>query len=173
MKYPFIEILSNGIRTWRTQPSIRLPLILTLAQSGSEAYDLSSAAWKVWQVISQSIESDRLDEELKRQFCDLLGQSYNSPLSLTVAAGVLFLPALLKFMNIMSGKLTKNSSYIIFFCLVSKEQATEDNHPMLLSCGHVLCDQSILKMSMNSTEAFKFPYCPFDIDAAQCMQLCL
>lgn len=132
---------------------------------------------------------DKLAEELKRQFCNVLGQSYNSPLSVTVAAGVQVLPALLKFMNVMAGKKQEWQSmnqlpvpieldrefqfHSLFVCPVSKEQATEENPPMLMSCGHVLCKQSILKMSKNSTKVFKCPYCPFDIDAAQCRQLYL
>ncbi|CAI8608649.1 unnamed protein product [Vicia faba] len=132
---------------------------------------------------------DKLAEELKRQFCNLLGQSYNSPLSVTVAAGIQVLPALLKFMNVMAGRKQEWQStnqlpvpiemdeefqfHSIFVCPVSKEQASEDNPPMLMSCGHVLCKQSILKMSKNSTKVFKCPYCPSDIDAAQCRQLFL
>ncbi|KAE8706991.1 hypothetical protein F3Y22_tig00110387pilonHSYRG00537 [Hibiscus syriacus] len=45
-----------------------------------------------------------LAEELTRQFCKLLGQSYESPLSVTIAAGVQGLPPLLKFMTVMAGK---------------------------------------------------------------------
>ncbi|XP_027346045.1 protein RMD5 homolog [Abrus precatorius] len=130
---------------------------------------------------------DKLAEEIKRQFCNLLGQSYNCPLSVTVAAGVQVLPPLLKFMNVMAGKKQEWQSmnqlpvpveldrefqyHSIFVCPVTKEQATEDNPPMLMACGHVLCKQSILKMSKNSTKVFKCPYCPYDIDAAQCRQL--
>ncbi|KAK9911537.1 hypothetical protein M0R45_035438 [Rubus argutus] len=54
----------------------------------------------------------------------------------------------------------------IFVCLVSEEQATKENPPMLMSCGHVLCKHSITKMSKNGTKAFKCPYFPSDIDSA-------
>lgn len=130
---------------------------------------------------------DKVTGELTRQFCNILGQSFESPLSVTIAAGVQGLPPLLKFMNVMVGKRNEWHTmkqlpvpveldrefqfHSIFVCPVSKEQATEENPPMLMSCGHVLCKQSITKMSKNGTKAFKCPYCPTDIDAAQCRQL--
>lgn len=130
---------------------------------------------------------DIVAEELTRQFCNLLGQSYRSPLSVTIAAGVQGLPPLLKFMTVMAGKKQEWQSmkqlpvpveldkefqfHSIFVCPVSKEQSTEDNPPMLMSCGHVLCKQSINKMSKNGSKTFKCPYCPSDVDAPRCRQL--
>ncbi|KAL4289721.1 hypothetical protein GQ457_14G003300 [Hibiscus cannabinus] len=130
---------------------------------------------------------DTVTEELTRQFCNLLGQSYESPLSVTVAAGILGLSPLLKFMTVMAGKkdewqtmkqlpvpveLDKEFQFhSIFVCPVSKEQSTDDNPPMLMSCGHVLCKQSINKMSKNGSKSFKCPYCPTDINSTQCRQL--
>ncbi|GLT44209.1 hypothetical protein SLA2020_181200 [Shorea laevis] len=126
-------------------------------------------------------------EELNRQFCNLLEQSYESPLSVTISAGVQGLLPLLKFMTVMAGKKQEWQSmkqlpvpvelgkefqfHSIFVCPVSKEQSTDDNPPMMMTCGHVLCKQSINKMSKNSSKPFKCPYCPSDIDAAQCRQL--
>ncbi|GMI94113.1 hypothetical protein like AT4G37880 [Hibiscus trionum] len=130
---------------------------------------------------------DTVTEELTRQFCNLLGQSYESPLSVTIAAGIQALPPLLKFMTVMAGKKHEWQSmkqlpvpvelgkefqfHSIFVCPVSKEQSTDDNPPMLMSCGHVLCKQSINKMSKNSSKSFKCPYCPTDINSTQCRQL--
>ncbi|CAM8986621.1 unnamed protein product [Rhodiola kirilowii] len=131
---------------------------------------------------------DTLSDELTRQFCNILGQSYESPLSVTVVAGVQALPQLLKLVNVVVEKKQDDWQSIkqlpvpldmdkefqfhsIFVCPVSKDQANEDNPPMLMSCGHVLCRQSIAKMSKNNTKSFKCPYCPKAVEAKLCKQL--
>lgn len=130
----------------------------------------------------------KLGQELTQQFCNLLGQSYECPLSVTIAAGVQGLPTLLKLMNVMTGKKHEWQSmkqlpvpidlgrefqfHSVFVCPVSRDQASEENPPMLMSCGHVLCKQSITKLSKNnSTRPFKCPYCPSEVEVAQCRQL--
>ncbi|KAI5684401.1 hypothetical protein M9H77_05629 [Catharanthus roseus] len=131
---------------------------------------------------------DKLSEEVTRHFCNLIGQSFESPLSVTIAAGVQGLPTLLKLMNVMTGKKQEWQTmkqlpvpvdldrefqfHSIFVCPVSRDQASEENPPMLLSCGHVLCKQSITKLSKNnSTRPFKCPYCPSEVEVGQCRQL--
>ncbi|CAI9110541.1 OLC1v1010590C1 [Oldenlandia corymbosa var. corymbosa] len=135
-----------------------------------------------------SVHWEKLSEELARHFCHLIGQSYESPLSVTVAAGVQGLPTLLKLMNVMTGKKQEWQTmkqlpvpvdlgrefqfHSIFVCPVSRDQASEENPPMLMSCGHVLCKQSITKLSKNnSTRPFKCPYCPSEVEVGQCKQL--
>lgn len=130
---------------------------------------------------------DKMTEELTRQFCSLLGQSYQSPLTVAIAAGVEGLPTLLKLANVMAAKkqewqamkqlpvpleLGKEFQFhSIFVCPVSREQGSEENPPMLMPCLHVLCKQSIMKLSKSGTRQFKCPYCPAEALVAQCRQL--
>lgn len=126
-------------------------------------------------------------EELARQFCYLMGQSYENPLNVVFAAGIEGLPTLLKLVNVMAAKkqewqemkqlpvpveLGKEFQFhSIFVCPVSRDQGSEENPPMLLPCLHVLCKQSIMKLSKNSTRTFKCPYCPAEATVAHCRQV--
>ncbi|SNX84469.1 uncharacterized protein MEPE_03178 [Melanopsichium pennsylvanicum] len=47
----------------------------------------------------------------------------------------------------------------IFACPVSKEQGTEENPPMMLACGHVLCLETLNRLAKGNGR-FKCPYCP-------------
>ena len=50
----------------------------------------------------------------------------------------------------------------VFVCPVSREQATADNPPMMMQCGHVLCEHSLKKMARGAAK-FKCPYCPVEV----------
>ncbi|KAJ4801817.1 Protein RMD5 A [Rhynchospora pubera] len=137
--------------------------------------------------LSSPSQWKELESELVRQFCGLMGQSHESPLAVTVAAGAEGLPTLLKLASVMQAKkqewqemkqlpvpldLPKEYQFhSVFVCPVLREQGSEENPPMLMPCGHVLSRQSILKLSKNSTRAFKCPYCPQEGTVAQCRQL--
>ncbi|XWS62519.1 hypothetical protein CRYUN_Cryun06bG0018100 [Craigia yunnanensis] len=130
---------------------------------------------------------EEFTEELTQQFCSLVGQSYQSPLSVVIAAGLEGLPTLLKLANVMAAKrqewqamkqlpvpveLGKEFQFhSVFVCPVSRDQDSEENPPMLMPCLHVLCKQSIMKLSKSSSRTFKCPYCPTVVSAAQCRQL--
>ncbi|KAM6500564.1 CTLH/CRA C-terminal to LisH motif domain containing protein [Amanita muscaria] len=53
----------------------------------------------------------------------------------------------------------ENRYHSIFACPVSKEQATEQNPPMMMTCGHVINRDSLQKLSKNGGRV-KCPYCP-------------
>ncbi|CAI0448720.1 unnamed protein product [Linum tenue] len=59
----------------------------------------------------------------------------------------------------------------IFVCPVSRDQSSEENPPMLMPCMHVLCKQSIMKLSKSSSRSFKCPNCPAEASFEQCKQL--
>ncbi|KAF3435854.1 hypothetical protein FNV43_RR22946 [Rhamnella rubrinervis] len=100
---------------------------------------------------------------------------------------ILRLPTLLKLANVMAAKkqewqamkqlpvpveLSEEFTFhSIFVCPVSREQGSEENPPMMMPCLHVLCKQSIMKLSKSSTRTFKCPYCPAEASVAHCRQL--
>ncbi|XP_074286015.1 protein RMD5 homolog [Silene latifolia] len=136
---------------------------------------LSSTTWET------------LADELSREFCVILGQPSRSPLTVTLEAGLEGLPILVKLATLMATKphewdimkqlavpLELGNEFLFhstFVCPVSREEGAPDNPPMLLPCGHVLCRQSIMKMSKMNSRTFKCPYCPHDASVAQCRQL--
>ncbi|OJJ47791.1 hypothetical protein ASPZODRAFT_151233 [Penicilliopsis zonata CBS 506.65] len=109
-----------------------------------------------------------------REFCSLLGLCAESPLYIAATAGAIALPTLLKLQTIMKAKRTEWTtqnelpveiplppSYLyhsIFVCPVSKEQATDQNPPMMMPCGHVIAEESLNRLSRGNR--FKCPYCP-------------
>ncbi|KAL7423358.1 hypothetical protein Q5752_002661 [Cryptotrichosporon argae] len=50
----------------------------------------------------------------------------------------------------------------VFVCPVSKEQATETNPPVMLSCGHVLAQESFNRLLKGTRRSIKCPYCPIE-----------
>lgn len=125
--------------------------------------------------------------EFARQCCSLLGQAYESPLLVTIAAGSLALPTLLKLASVMAGQAQDLSSleqlpvdlelgrefvfHSIFACPVSRDQSSPSNPPMMLPCGHVLCATSIDCIAKSPQRPFKCPYCPHEATKAMCKQL--
>ena len=116
----------------------------------------------------------QVETTFREQFCALLGFSPDSPLKLAVTAGTIALPVLLKMSSIMREKRTEWTSegelpveiplpekyhfHSIFTCPVSKEQSTEENPPMLLSCGHCLCKNSLMRLAKTEGQKIKCPY---------------
>uniref|UniRef100_A0A6T8PEU0 RING-Gid-type domain-containing protein n=1 Tax=Hemiselmis andersenii TaxID=464988 RepID=A0A6T8PEU0_HEMAN len=123
-------------------------------------------------------EWDRLSQRLAGDGSRLLGLPRDLPLGVCVEAGVKALPSLLKFASVMQGRIGEWGSktalpveidlgperkyHSVFVCPVSREQASADNPPMMMQCGHVLCEHSLKKVSRGAAR-FKCPYCPVEV----------
>eukprot|EP00842_Homolaphlyctis_polyrhiza_P006471 jgi/Hompol1/6825/HPOL_005095-RA len=120
-----------------------------------------------------------------RNFCQLLGLSSDSPLFIAVTAGTTALPTIIKMSSIMKDKsglewsqqgelpveialIPSYRFHSVFACPVSKEQGSEDNPPMMMICGHVVCKESLARLGKGNLNAkFKCPYCPSESTASQ------
>ncbi|KAI9309296.1 CTLH/CRA C-terminal to lish motif domain-containing protein [Cunninghamella echinulata] len=133
-----------------------------------------------------------IQHEFQRDFCSLLNMSAESPLYASVYVGTTALPIIMKLHKIMVAKRTEWSQqdelpvevpinddlryHSVFACPVSKEQATNDNPPMMMPCGHVICKESLTRLSRNSRYGrnamrFKCPYCPSESSVDQAVQV--
>jgi hypothetical protein len=131
--------------------------------------------------------------ELARRAARALGAPAEPPLAVAVAAGGAALPALIKLSAVLerqgqSGGLRaaccpggvlpveielgdEFAFSSVFACPVSREPSSAGNPPVLLPCGHALCEQSVARIARSRSRAFKCPYCPMEARVDQVMPI--
>jgi len=67
---------------------------------------------------------------------------------------------------------SENRYHSIFACLVSKEQSTESNPPMMMTCGHVISKDSLQKLNKSGGRS-KCPYCPLETPVGSALRIYL
>ncbi|XP_067656917.1 E3 ubiquitin-protein ligase RMND5A-like isoform X1 [Haliotis asinina] len=118
-----------------------------------------------------------------RDACSLMGLSVESPLSVSIRAGCKSLPPLLSIRQVMqqrqvTGVWTNKDElpveidlgpeyryHSIFACPILRQQATENNPPVRLVCGHVISRDALNKLSNGNNVLYsrvKCPYCPIE-----------
>ncbi|KAI8810743.1 CTLH/CRA C-terminal to lish motif domain-containing protein [Cladochytrium replicatum] len=119
-----------------------------------------------------------LERKFTSEYCTLQGLPTESPLYASVTIGTAALPTIIKMSSIMKDKSglewtqagelpveiplhPRYRFHSVFACPVSKEMATEENPPMMMECGHVICKESLNRLCKNNMATrFKCPYCP-------------
>lgn len=137
--------------------------------------------------LNTTLAWDEVAVSFTREFCALLELSADSPLYIAATAGAIALPPLLKLQAIQKQKNAAWTSanelpvetplppsyqfHSIFVCPVSKEQSTDSNPPMMLPCGHVICQDSLTRLAKGSK--FKCPYCPTESSPTNAVRIIL
>lgn len=114
--------------------------------------------------------------------CSLLEVSVDSPLSVTINAGCIALPALINIKQAIQQRnvndvwssreelpieidvTAKCHYHSIFACPILRQQSCDSNPPMRLQCGHVISRDALNKLSNGSK--LKCPYCPVEQNPA-------
>jgi len=137
-------------------------------------------------LFDQSLWDDIL-ETFTRDACSRLGLSVESPLSVCFAAGCTALPALLNICQVMQARQVTNiwngkdelpieidlgkefHYHSVFACPILRQQASETNPPMRLTCGHVISRDALHKLASGSK--LKCPYCPGEQNPNEARQI--
>lgn len=186
----FIELLRNGIDNQTELIKYARENFQPLATKhereiqtlmGSLIYLKVGIRNSPYNYLFDTINWNEICDIFTRDACALLGLSVESPLSVTIGAGCVALPALLNIKQVMQQKQVANvwntkdelpieidlsrkcHFHSIFACPILRQQSSENNPPMRLICGHVISRDALNKLSNGSK--LKCPYCPIEQNA--------
>jgi len=122
-----------------------------------------------------------------RDACALLGLAVESPLAVAVNAGCVALPALLNIKQVMLQRQVAGvwnakdelpieidvgeecRYHSVFACPILRQQVSDNNPPMRLTCGHCISRDALTKLSAG--HKLKCPYCPVEQNPADARQI--
>ncbi|PWN18274.1 hypothetical protein BCV69DRAFT_252960 [Microstroma glucosiphilum] len=137
---------------------------------------------------AQQMHSPHLEPLFAIEYCARNAMSREAPLKIAVEVGVsggalLKIHKARKVMKVRRNEWSQANELPIdiplpssfrfhstFTCPVSKEQATEENPPMMMSCGHVVCAESLARLGKGHGRV-KCPYCPMESTISQATRL--
>ena len=160
---------------------------MTLYDSKSIKSDMFQS--KYVNFINKEAMISKLIEMFTRDCCLILNIPLESGFFVTLLAGLISMPQIVKSEKILKNKKDMTNDrelpyeislpnelkfHSIFICPVLKEISTKDNPPMLLTCGHVISKNSLNKMNKsnyNSNNLIKCPTCPNTQAISDCIEL--
>lgn len=131
------------------------------------------------------------EEALVAAYCSVLGLPRESSLRLCVSIGTAAWPKLSRVLAMMHAKpgvewtLSPDEElpievdtgdqqrfHSVFVCPILRQQTTDANPPMMMSCGHVICQEALNRLSRgNPSHRIKCPYCPAESNASSAMKI--
>lgn len=185
-KLQFIELLRKESTQLAAVEYARYYLMPFVGSHEREIQALLCAVMYAGPKLATSPYAGFLDPSLWREIsdlfvkdaCALMGLSVESPLSVVVNAGCKALPALLNIKQVMHQRQVsgvwsvkdelpieidlgpKCRYHSIFACPILRQQTTEENPPLRLTCGHCISKDALSKLS--NGHKLKCPYCPIE-----------
>lgn len=180
----FIEIMKRGAEAQHEALQYSRKFQAFAERHSKEIQMLMGSFLYMRQGIENSPYSSLMDEGNWEEICDvfmkdacsIMGMSLDSPLMASFTAGCTALPALIAIKSVIeqrqcSGVLSNKDElpididldpsqryHSIFACPILRQQTTENNPPMRLTCGHVISRDALNKLIAGSK--VKCPYCP-------------
>jgi len=120
---------------------------------------------------------DDIQKTFTRDACSRMGLPVDSPLTVCFEAGCKALPVIHNISQVMQVKDRLNSTWVgkeqlpveidlgkefhyhsVFACPILRQQSSETNPPMRLSCGHLISKDALRQLATGNK--LKCPYCP-------------